>query len=84
MNNIKEFVIYSAALLAASANNPYFDNGSRLQYKRNINNSQVQRLKGFNTHQIVLHEFSVHGVVIKAKSKKDAIKIYNNRKNHNQ
>lgn len=84
MKNLKEFAMYSVALFAAAYNNPYFDNGPRPRYKQNFNNSQVQRLKDFNTHRTVLHEFSVHGVVIKAKSKKDAIKIYNNRKNHNQ
>ena len=80
----KDFAIYTAALVSASGNS-YFDTGSRKQYKPNINNPQVQRLKDFNTLRTVLHEFSIHGVKIQAKSKKDAIKIYNNaHKNHKQ
>jgi len=77
MNKIKEFAMYSAALFAAAANNPYFDVGQRPQYKPSINNPQVQRMADFNAHRTILREFSVHGVKIEARSKKDAIKIYN-------
>jgi hypothetical protein len=77
MNKLRDYVIYSAALLAASANNPYFDVGQRPQYKPSINNPQVQRMADFNAHRTILREFSVHGVKIEARSKKDAIKIYN-------
>ena len=42
--------------------------------------AQCERIKGLIKEHRPVSKFSIHGVVIEAKSRKDAIKIYNKRK----
>lgn len=69
-NNLK-FLAYTMAIYGMS--NSYFmgERRSRGVNKRSINITPQPK--------VILREFSIHGVKIMAKSKKDAIKKYNHK-----
>jgi hypothetical protein len=69
--NTLKFLAYTMAINSIS--NPYFMGERRSTgiRKRSIELAPIPKT--------VLHEFSIHGVKIMAKSRKDAIKKYNNK-----
>lgn len=78
MNRMKSLAMLAAMIGAAGS--PYFSERTpRNPRARENRENQQQRLMGRNRRHEPTSVFNIHGEQIEARSRKDALKIYNHR-----